>query len=220
MQRTVIAAATVAFLLAPAAAFAAGPQELELSAKAQVDGSTVPLDVLVSTENTNVVLSSTKKDGSTPVTFTLYLTPKPKPAPAPVAASTNSTQAAAAVDSSQNIQNGIAQYSPQAASVAQPLFTLIDSGRASAADALDTQIENTKKALGPGAGNVLGAEETKNAGSDPLGAVWFILRTLYLYLLTLLRFVVGSAAVFYPALAIAFLYFIWKLFSRFRRPAY
>src|SRR3989344_1546932 len=218
MQRTVIAAATVAFLLAPAAAFAAGPQELELSAKAQVDGSTVPLDVLVSTENTNVVLSSTKKDGSTPVTFTLYLTPKPKPAP--VAASTNSAQAAAAVDSSQNIQNGIAQYSPQAAGVAQPLFTLIDSGRAAAADALDNQIENTKKALGPAAGNVLGSEETKNAGSYSLGAVWFILRTLYFYRLTLLLFIVGSAAVFYPALEIAFLYFIWKLFSRFRRPAY
>jgi len=220
MQRTVIAAATVAFLLAPAAAFAAGPQELELSAKAQIEGVAVPLNASVSTDNTDFVLSAAKKDGSTPVTFTLYLTPKPKPAPAPVAASTNSTQAAAAVDSSQNIQNGIAQYSPQAASVAQPLFTLIDSGRASAADALDTQIENTKKALGPGAGNVLGAEETKNAGSDPLGAVWFILRTLYLYLLTLLRFIVGSAAVFYPALAIAFLYFVWKLFSRFRRSAY
>lgn len=217
MQRAAFLIISLAVVLAPATASAADPQTLELSAKAQVEGATVPLGVVVSTESTDVTLSAAKKDGATPVTFTLYVTPKPKPAPVPAPAA---GQSAAAVESSQGIQSGIAQYSPQAAGVAQPLFTLIDSGRASAAGALDRQIESTKAALGPGAGNVLGAEETKNAGSDPLGALWFILRTLYLYLLTVLRFVVGSAAVFYPVLAVAFLYFIWKLFTRFRRPAY
>ncbi|OGC86946.1 hypothetical protein A3D70_01950 [Candidatus Adlerbacteria bacterium RIFCSPHIGHO2_02_FULL_54_18] len=143
-------------------------------------------------------------------TFTIAA--KPTPAAAP--------QSAAAVESSQNIQDGIAAYSPQTASVAAPLFTLIDSGRAAAADIIDAQISGTKKALGPSAGEVLNAEETKNAGSNPLGVLWFILRTLYLYLLTIARFLVGNAALFYPVLALAFLYSLWKLFRRFRRPAY
>src|SRR3989344_5629508 len=106
-------------LLLPAVAFGATataePQELELSAKAQVDGVTVPLGVVVSTESTNVVLSAAKKDGSTPVTFTLYVTPKPKPAP--VAASGS---AAAAVESSAKIQEGIAGVAPAGAGAMAP----------------------------------------------------------------------------------------------------
>src|SRR3989344_1631205 len=90
-----------------------------------------PLSASVSTENTDFVLSATKKDGSTPVTFTLYLTPKPKPAP--VAASSS----AAAVGSSDGIQQGIAGVSPQAASALSPVFRLVDGGRPKTADVLD-----------------------------------------------------------------------------------
>jgi len=196
----------------------AGPQALKLSAKAQVEGTSVPLSASVSTENTDFVLSATKKDGSTPVTFTLYLTPKPKPAPV-----ATSSSAAAAVESSSGIQQGIAGVSPQTASTLVPFFTLVDGGRSKAADVLDSQIANTKKNLGPDAGapsEVLSAQDVKQAGQNPMGAFWYILQTLYLYLLTLLRFIVGSAGVFYPALAVAFLYILWKLFRRFRRPAY
>jgi len=32
-----------------------------------------------------------------------------------------------------------------------------------------------------------------------MGTFWFILQTLYLYLLTLLNFIIGSAGVFYPS---------------------
>ena len=208
-------------LLLPGITFAAPtaePQALELSAKAQVEGTSVPLNASVSTENNDFVLSATKKDGSTPVTFTLYLTPKPKPPP--VAASSS---AAAAVESSNDIQQSISGVSPQAASALSPVFTLIDGGRSKAADVLDNQIANTKKNLGPDAGapsEVLSAQDVKQAGQNPMGAFWYILQTLYLYLLTLLRFIVGSAGVFYPALAVAFLYILWKLFRRFRRPAY
>ena len=203
---------------APAVAAAAEPQALELSAKAQVEGTSVPLNASVSTENNDFVLSATKKDGSTPVTFTLYLTPKPKPPP--VAASSS---AAAAVESSNDIQQSISGVSPQAASALSPVFTLIDGGRSKAADVLDNQIANTKKNLGPNAGapsEVLSAEDVKQAGQNPMGAFWYILQTLYLYLLTLLRFIVGSAGVFYPVLAAAVLYLLWKIVSRFRRPAY
>src|SRR3989338_3411521 len=97
--------ALLVLLLAPSLVFGAAdttaPQVLELSTKTQVDGATVPLGVVVSTDSTDVVLSSTKKDGSTPVTFTLYLVPKPKPA-------ATSSQSPAAVESSAKIQEGIA----------------------------------------------------------------------------------------------------------------
>ena len=218
MRRT---AAILIVLLLPAMAYAAPatePQELELSAKAQVDGVTVPLGVVVSTESTNVVLSAAKKDGSTPVTFTLYVTPKPKPAP--VAASGG---AAAAVESSAKIQEGIAGVSPAVAGAMAPVFTLVDGGRRSVSDALDTQIENTKGRLGTSVaspGEILGSDAVKNAGSNPLGTVWFILQTLYLYLLTILNFIIGSAGVFYPLAAILILYFLWRLVRRARRPAY
>src|SRR3990167_5842089 len=121
-MRCGITAVLLVFLVAsvPAVVAAAEPQALELSAKAQVEGVAVPLSASVSTENTDFVLSATKKDGSTPVTFTLYLTPKPKPAP--VAASSS----AAAVGSSDGIQQGIAGVSPQAASALSPVFRLVD----------------------------------------------------------------------------------------------
>jgi len=219
-MRCGITAVLLVFLVAsvPAVVAAAEPQALELSAKAQVDGASVPLSASVSTENTDFVLSATKKDGSTPVTFTLYLTPKPKPAP--VAASSS---AAAAVESSSGIQQGIAGVSPQAATTLSPVFRLVDGGRSKAADVLDNQIATIKNNLGANAGapsEVLSAQDVKQAGQNPMGAFWYILQTLYLYLLTLLRFIVGSAGVFYPVLAAAVLYLLWKIVSRFRRPAY
>ena len=216
MKRGVLA--VLLTILLPGIALAAEPQTLELSAKAQVDGTSVPLDVVVSTENTNVVLNAAKKDGATAVTFTLYLTPKPKPAPAAA-----SSSAAAAVESSNNIQQSVAGVSPQAASALAPVFTLIDGGRSKAADVIDAQLATVKNNLGPSAGapsEVLGSEDVKQAGSNPTGAFWYILQTLYLYLLTILRWIVGSAGVFYPVLAVALLFVLWKIFNRFRRPAY
>src|SRR3989338_1124026 len=216
MRKTAV---TFVLLLLPAMAVAApvvAPQELELSAKAHVDGATVPLGILRSTENTDVVLSSTKKDGSTPVTFTLYVSPKPKPV-------ATSSQSAAAVESSAKIQEGIAGLSPAAASATAPFFTMVDGGRAALSDVIDVQIANTKNNIGPTAGKpgeVLSAEAVKNAPQNPMGTLWFILQTLYLYLLTLLSFIIGSAGVFYPVAALLILYLLWRLIRRAHRPAY
>ena len=185
----------------------------------QVEGVAVPLGVVVSTENTDVVLSAAKKDGSTPVTFTLYVTQKPKPAP--VVATTS--QSAAAIESSEAIQQQIGNISPAVEAYVKPVFTLIDGGRGAAAGALDTQLANTKNKLGPDAGSpgqVLSAEAIKNSTTTPWGSFLYLLNTLYFYILTVLRFIVGSAGVFYPIVAIAFLYFIWRMLKRFRRPAY
>ncbi len=151
---------------------------------------------------------------------TFVIAEKPKPVSP---SSTSPEQAAATVESSQNIQQGIASLSPQAASTTAPAFVLIDGGRSKLADILDSQIANTKNNLGAGAGEpgkVLSAQDVKQAGSNPMGAFWYIAQTLYLYLLVILRFIVGSAGVFYPVLAAVVLFVLWKLFGRFRRPAY
>lgn len=149
---------------------------------------------------------------------TFSVAEKPKPA-----AQTTSSSQAAAVESSDGIQQGIAGFSPQAADATAPVFKLIDGGRAAAAEVLEGQIANTKKNLGPAAGEpggVLGAEAVKNASSNPMGTFWFILQTLYLYLLTVLNFIIGGAGVFYPVFALLILYMLWRLIRRFRRPAY
>ena len=53
-----------------------------------------------------------------------------------------------------------------------------------------------------------------------IGTFWYILQTLYLYLLTLLSFIISSAGVFYPVAALLVLFLLWKVVRRVRRPAY
>ncbi len=211
-------APVLALLFLPAFALAASTStELTLSQTATVNGTRVPVTAAVSAKNSeDFQLSETKTAGAVPVTITFYVSPKPPPPPPPASQP-------AAVESSQPIQQGIASFSPTAASTVAPFFVMVDGGRNATADALDNQIVQTKTRLGPSAGNVgdvLSAQQTKNAASDPMGTFWYILQTLYLYLLTLLRFIVGSAAVFYPLIAIIFLYVLWRIVRRFRRPAY
>jgi hypothetical protein len=145
---------------------------------------------------------------------------KPKPAsPFPAIA----TSSAAAVESSQAIQNQIGSLSPTAAQVSKPLFTIFDGLRASAAGFIDSQLASTKTKLAatPKSGIVAGAETTQDPKiQNPWGTFWTVAYTIYLYTLTVLRFLIGNAGVFYPVLAFAFLYLLWKMFKRFRRPAW
>lgn len=195
----------------------ADSQALQLSAKAQVDGASVPLDVVVSAQSPDVTLSPTKQDGATPVTLTLYIAAKPKPAPEPAALA----NAATPVEASTGIQDGIGKLSPTIEAYSQPVFSMLDSARTSAAGTLDNQLASTRARLAPATpGDVLGAEAVKDPASHPTGTVMYILNTLYFYLLTLLRFIIGSAAVFYPVFAVAFLYVLWRGFRLVRRPRY
>ncbi len=146
----------------------------------------------------------------------------PKPVPVVPAAPSTSTQSAAIVESSDGIQKAIAGVSPTVAGAVAPVFRLVDGSREALADVVETQLENTKKDLGPAAGNpgkVLSAETAQKAPSDPMGTLILVLRTLYFYLLTLLGFIIGSAGVFYPVFAILILYILWKIVRRVRRPA-
>ena len=165
------------------------------------------------------VVAELKSGTETVETLSQTFTVKEKPAAPPKTSNTSEALPAATVESSQSIQNGIASVSPQAAGVVAPFFTLVDGGRAKAAEVLGVQVDNTKKSLGPGGGNVLSTETTKDAASNPGGTFWTILQTLYLYILTVLLFLVSNAGIFYPLLGVAVLYLLWRLFKRFRRPS-
>jgi hypothetical protein len=141
---------------------------------------------------------------------------------APPAPASQSPAQPAAVESSQQIQNDIAQYSPQAAQTAQPVFSAVDSLRTSAASALTNQLNATKQSLGvKPQGEVLGASTEAPAAQSAAGSgFWFVLKTFYVYVLTILLFLIDSAAIFYPLLLIIFFYLMWRLFRRVRRPSY
>lgn len=138
---------------------------------------------------------------------TFMITAKPKPA------ATTTDQSAAAIESSKDIQDKIRSFSPGAGDAVAPVFSVIDSARNSAADMLDSQLKTAKARLG----QVEGAQTQEGELPDTVGGFWLALWTLYLYVLTVLRFLVGNAALFYPVFAILFLYILYRSFRRFRR---
>lgn len=127
------------------------------------------------------------------------------------------------VEPSDKIQNSIENLSPAVALGTGPVFSAIDAGRTSAAEALDSGITWSKRQLATGktVSKVLGAEDdessSKSAGDSFFSTIWLIVATLALYLFSVLRYVVGSAGAFYPLFAILFFFVLWKLYRRFRR---
>lgn len=143
-------------------------------------------------------------------TFTIERKPEPEATSTPLG-----------IESSSGIQDSIRGVSPGTADALAPMFKLVDGGREALANVVSQQLDNTKQGLPSGKpGGVLGAETAKNATSDPMGTFLLVLRTLYFYLLTLLGFIIASAGIFYPVVAVFILFVLWKLFRRFRRPAY
>lgn len=140
--------------------------------------------------------------------FSVAAKPKPKPV-------TSGSGTAAAVESSADIQAKIDGLSPAAGGALAPVFKLVDGSRTAIADVLDSQIAKTKPKLAPTPGIVAGASTIKT----PEQGAWFssIFNTVYFYILTVLRFIVGSAGVFYPLLALVFFFILWRTFKRFRR---
>lgn len=163
-----------------------------------------------------IVAELTATDGtvveSESETFTIQEKPKPS--------TETTTGGVSGVDSSSDIQNKITDVLPAAAIVSQPVFTTLDSARASAAKALDSGIDWAKQKTGnKKPGEVLSAS-TKAGSGTMLDTIWLILATLALYIFTVLRFVVGNAGIFYPAFALLFLYVLWRSYKRMRRPSY
>ncbi len=144
---------------------------------------------------------------------TVSVAAKPKPPASPKAL--QGAQTAAAVESSADIQATIDSVSPAAGGALAPVFKLVDGSRTAIADMLDSQLAKTKPKVTLMPGVVAG---TSTIAAPDQGS-WFssIFNTVYFYILTALRFVVGSAGVFYPLLAVVFLLTLWKLFRKFRR---
>ena len=144
---------------------------------------------------------------------------KAKPVPVPKATEgrqASSSNQVAAIESSDGIQDKIGSVSPAAENATAPAFKLIDGGRNAIADVLDTQLAHVKpKVAAPLPGVVAGAETIK--APDQEGWFWGMIYTVYYYILTVLRFLVGSAGIFYPLLAVVFFFILWKTFRRFRR---
>lgn len=138
----------------------------------------------------------------------------------PAASSANDASQPENVQSSAQIQQDISNYSPQAAQAAKPLFSSIDSLRATLSTIIATQLGIAKTNLtnSDAQGLVLGT--STSALPNTTGDFWFVLWTLYLYLLTILQFLISNAAVFYPLLVIVFFYLLYRTYRWARRPSY
>jgi hypothetical protein len=124
------------------------------------------------------------------------------------------------IDSSKDIQNRITDLLPSAAPVAEPFFSTIDTVRGTAANALDSGINWAKeKTGGKKPGEVLGAA-TSSSSFGMVDTILKILAAVLLYIFSVLRFVVGNAGLFYPAFALLFLYILWRIYKRMRRPSH
>lgn len=145
---------------------------------------------------------------------TFVIAEKPKPAATHNLLLTASASNGA--DSSEAIQNSIESVSPAVANATAPVFNSLDSFREAGTNVLDTQIATTKAKLGNKGGSVLGAETKKNSATD---TALTIFETLYLYVLTIVRYIFSKAGVFYPILAFIFLFILYRLYRRMtRRP--
>lgn len=137
----------------------------------------------------------------------------PKPAPASLSEATSSTAtttgtaAPTAIESSQPIEQWLANTSPGAANLATPLFKAVDAGRFAAAQKLDSGTQWSKNVLAKAA----------KAPSGWLNTLWLILATLALYTCTVLSYVIGNIGIFYPVFALIFFYILWRLYRLARR---
>lgn len=137
-----------------------------------------------------------------------------------------SSSPAASVQSSQQLQEQLAQLSPSVARYATRIFSTIDSLREEAVKVLDRGVEwSKKKVTQTNPASVLGAQATTtpNAGTLVAGTMqtlFLVAATVLLYLFSVLRYIIENAGIFYPVLAVAFLYLLWKLYRRMRRPRY
>ncbi len=162
----------------------------------------------------HAVTAELKNDDTTvekqSATFTVSAKPVAAAAPVP------HSESAAVAQSSAQVKDWLGNISPVIENTLAPVFNTIDPLRESASNFLDRQMAQTKPKL---PGNILGIEtesgSTTASGLGGLGATfWGILWTLYFYILTILNFLIVNAAIFYPVLAILFLFALWKLYQR------
>ncbi len=125
------------------------------------------------------------------------------------------------VQSSADVQAMIAKFSPTVANYAHPAFLTIDSWRGQAAKIFDQGEAWAQKKMGTKApGEVLGATTKDPSPKNLLSTFEYVTGFLSAHAFSILNWIVANTGVFYPVVAISFLFALWKLFSRFRRPSY
>jgi len=127
------------------------------------------------------------------------------------------------VESSADVQAMLARFAPMLSNPAAPVFGAIDSMRMQAGTWLDKGIEWTKKKVGVNTnpGSVLGVAQEKGASPQGIGeTAMYMVAMVGLYVFSVLKWLIANAGIFYPVLALGFLFALWRLFVRFRRPSY
>lgn len=125
------------------------------------------------------------------------------------------------VGSSENIQESIANFSPEVASAAKPVFSTLDSFRETAAGAIDNG-KSWAKNISEGKSSVLGASSSvpSEEAGGLVSAVSRLIASLIFYIFSFLSYLIKNPALFYPVFAIAFLYGLYRLYKRMRRPSF
>ncbi|MES2006575.1 MAG: hypothetical protein V4436_00535 [Patescibacteria group bacterium] len=168
----------------------------------------------------SVVADLTAADGTVVESQTAHFTINEKPKPT-TTSNDPFNQSGSEVQSSAEVQAMIAKFSPPLADVSKPIFNTIDSWRAQAGTWLDQGIGWSKKNVGAKSpSEVLGASTQNTSPQSLMGTLSYLAAMFALYFFSILKWLVANTGIFYPVVAIAFLYMLWRLFARFRKPNY
>jgi hypothetical protein len=168
-----------------------------------------------------VTASLTAKDGTVVEEESGTFTINQKPKPASIGGQTE--QNTDEVQSSEEIQSMINKFSPAAGGFLAPGFSTLDSFRTRLNEWLDQGIAWSKNKVGAKTpGKVLGEAATKENISPQgiMGTLTYAAGMAGLYAFSVLKWIVSNAGIFYPVVALGFLYTLWRLFARIRRPSY
>lgn len=163
-----------------------------------------------------VTAELTDKSDAAIETQTAHFSIKEKPKPAELVDQSNSE-----VQSSAEVQAMIAKFIPGANDIGKPFFETVDSLRFKAGRVLDQGISWSKAKVGTQkAGDVLGASAKNTTPQGLLGTASYLAGMISLYVFSVLKWIVANSGIFYPVLALGFLYTMWRVFAFMRRPRY
>ncbi|OGC93841.1 hypothetical protein A2389_00305 [Candidatus Adlerbacteria bacterium RIFOXYB1_FULL_48_10] len=121
------------------------------------------------------------------------------------------------VQPSTPIQESIQSVSPAIAEYSSPVLEVIDSGRTFVAEKLNTALNWSKSQVATSSKAAASIGATEEEKGSLMQTAWRILATVALYVVTILLYIVTNVGVFYPILAIGFLYTLWRLWRKYRR---
>lgn len=124
---------------------------------------------------------------------------------------------------SSDIQGMVAGISTDAADIVAPVLDTVDSWRKAGSDFLSKQSSDAKQQLADitAKKEALKEQDSKEAASESRTlTLWQVLRTVLLYIYQAFNMLVSKAGIFYPVLALAILFFLYKGYQRVRRPSY